>query len=411
MNAPYFRLAYASLLYPSPSKRSFCERRFGLWELNPPIGTGCPSSPGQDLLPRSGPQPCLPARPPWWRVPTCPALHAAACQTATRSVDENHTSFECQHPYACPVLTNTLLPRPAGLSNLPGPSVLWAGLVTSDTSPTSALSSPQLCGRDTGSPSMPGPLKPTSQTGPDVQPSHQLRASGALEEDSVCCVEEEEEEEEEAVVTEDRDAALGGPREHALDWDSGFSEVSGSTWREEELPVSQRPAPSAQPLRRQRLSVSGLPMPSRAPVASVPPVHRPRPKSTPDACLEHWQGLEAEDWTAALLNRGRSRQPLVLGDNCFADLVHNWMELPETGSEGGDGGGHRARARPPQFLLGLSEQLRRRLARARRTAMAGKRLSCPPRPEPELPADVSRFAALMSCRSRQPIICNDVSYL
>ncbi|NP_001353210.1 PAK4-inhibitor INKA1 isoform 2 [Homo sapiens] len=258
---------------------------------------------------------------------------------------------------------------------------------------------------------MPGPLQPTSQTGPDVQPSHQLRASGALEEDSVCCVEEEEEEEEEAVVTEDRDAALGGPREHALDWDSGFSEVSGSTWREEELPVSQRPAPSAQPLRRQCLSVSGLPMPSRAPVASVPPVHHPRPKSTPDACLEHWQGLEAEDWTAALLNRGRSRQPLVLGDNCFADLVHNWMELPETGSEGGDGGGHRARARPPQFLLGLSEQLRRRLARARRTAMAGKRLSCPPRPEPELPADVSRFAALMSCRSRQPIICNDVSYL
>uniref|UniRef100_G1R5E0 PAK4-inhibitor INKA1 n=2 Tax=Nomascus leucogenys TaxID=61853 RepID=G1R5E0_NOMLE len=268
-----------------------------------------------------------------------------------------------------------------------------------------------LCGRDTGSPPMPGPLQPTPQTGPDVQPSQQLRASGALEEDSVCCVEEEEEEEEEAVVTEDRDAALGGPREHALDWDSGFSEVSGSTWREEELPVSQRPAPSAQPLRRQRLSVSGLPMPSRAPVASVPPVHRPRPKSTPDACLEHWQGLEAEDWTAALLNRGRSRQPLVLGDNCFADLVHNWMELPETGSEGGDGGGHRARARPPQFLLGLSEQLRRRLARARRTAMAGKRLSCPPRPEPELPADVSRFAALMSCRSRQPIICNDVTYL
>nr|XP_002758273.5 PAK4-inhibitor INKA1 isoform X1 [Callithrix jacchus] len=266
-----------------------------------------------------------------------------------------------------------------------------------------------LCGRDTGSPPMPGSLQPTPQTGPDVQPSHQLRASGALEEDSVCCVEEEEEEE--AVVTEDRGAALGGPREHALDWDSGFSEVSGSTWREEELPVPQRPAPSAQPLCRQRLSVSGLPMAGRAPVASAPPSRRPRPKSTPDACLEHWQELEAEDWTAALLNRGRSRQPLVLGDNCFADLVHNWMELPETGSEVGDRGGPRARARPPQFLLGLSEQLRRRLARARRTAMAGKRLSCPPRPETELPTDVSRFAALMSCRSRQPIICNDVSYL
>uniref|UniRef100_A0A8C5XDD3 PAK4-inhibitor INKA1 n=2 Tax=Microcebus murinus TaxID=30608 RepID=A0A8C5XDD3_MICMU len=267
-----------------------------------------------------------------------------------------------------------------------------------------------LCGRDTGSPPMPSPLKPALKTGPGMQHSHQLRASDALEEDSVCCVEEEEEEEE-TVVTEDKGAALGGPREHALDWDSGFSEVSGSTWREEELPVPQSPASLGRPPHGQRLSFSGLPLPSRAPVASAPPARRPRPKSTPDACLEHWQGLEAEDWTAALLNRGRSRQPLVLGDNCFADLVHNWMELPETASEGGDGGGHRARARPPQFLLGLSEQLRRRLARARRAAMAGKRLSCPPRPEPELPGDISRFAALMSCRSRQPIICNDVSYL
>ncbi|XP_008061367.1 PAK4-inhibitor INKA1 [Carlito syrichta] len=267
-----------------------------------------------------------------------------------------------------------------------------------------------LCGRDTGSPPVPGPLQPPPQTGPSVQPSHQLRTSGALEEDSVCCVEEEKEEEE-ALTTEDRGAALGDPREHALDWDSGFSEVSGSTWREEELPVPQCPAPPARPPHSQRLSVSGLSLLRRAPVASASHAHRPRPKSTPDACLEHWQGLEAEDWTAALLNRGRSRQPLVLGDNCFADLVHNWMELPETSGEEGDGGGQRARARPPQFLLGLSEQLRRRLARARRTAMAGKRLSCPPRPEPELPADISRFAALMSCRSRQPIICNDVSYL
>ncbi|XP_030723028.1 PAK4-inhibitor INKA1 [Globicephala melas] len=266
-----------------------------------------------------------------------------------------------------------------------------------------------LCGRDTDSPPMPGPLPEPPKPGPGMRLKHRLRASDALEEDSACGVEEEEEE---AVVTEDRGAALGGPREHALDWDSGFSEVSGSTWREEELPVLQHPAPSAWPPRRQRLSASGIPLPGRAPAASVPPAHRPRPKSTPDACLEHWQGLEAEDWTAALLSRGRSRQPLVLGDNCFADLVHNWMELPEAAGEGDNGGGPRARARPPQFLLGLSEQLRRQLARARRAAVAGKRLSCPPRPEPELPADVSRFAALMSCRSRQPIICNDVvSYL
>ncbi|KAM9592478.1 PAK4-inhibitor INKA1 isoform 1-T1 [Trichechus inunguis] len=269
-----------------------------------------------------------------------------------------------------------------------------------------------LCGRDTGSPQMPGSLRPSPKPGRGVRPSHQLRASDASEEDSACCVEEEDEEE--VVMTGDRAAALRGPREHTLDWDSGFSEVSGSTWREEELPVLQRPAPPSWPPHSQRLSASGLPLPSRASLASAPPAHRPRPKSTPDACLEHWRGLDSEDWTAALLSRGRSRQPLVLGDNCFADLVHNWMELPEAASEGGGGGGSgpRARPRPPQFLLGLSEQLRRRLAGARRAAMVGKRLSCPPRPEPELPADVSRFAALMSCRSRQPIICNDViSYL
>ncbi|XP_010850259.1 PREDICTED: protein FAM212A [Bison bison bison] len=133
-----------------------------------------------------------------------------------------------------------------------------------------------LCGRDTGSPPMPGPLPPPPKHRPGVRLKHQLRASDALEEDSVCGVEEEDDE---VGVTGDRSEALGGPREHGLDWDSGFSEVSGSTWREEELPIR-------------------------------------------------------------------------------------------------------------------------------------KRLSCPPRPEPELPADVSRFAALMSCRSRQPIICNDVvSYL
>lgn len=256
---------------------------------------------------------------------------------------------------------------------------------------------------------MPGPLPPPPKPGSSVRPSHRLRASDVLDEDSVCCVEEEEEE---GVVTRDRGVGSGGPREHTLDWDSGFSEVSGSTWREEELPVLQHPAPPAWRPHRQHLSASGIPLSSGVPVASVPLAHRPRPKSTPDACLEHWQELEAEDWTAALLSRGRSRQPLVLGDNCFADLVHNWMELPEAAGEGDDGGGPRARARPPQFLLGLSEQLRRQLARARRAAMAGKRLSCPPRPEPELPADISRFAALMSCRSRQPIICNDVvSYL
>lgn len=37
------------------------------------------------------------ACPPWWRVLTCPALRAAACQTAS-SADGSHMRLECQCP-------------------------------------------------------------------------------------------------------------------------------------------------------------------------------------------------------------------------------------------------------------------------------------------------------------------------
>ncbi|XP_057700790.1 PAK4-inhibitor INKA2 [Corythoichthys intestinalis] len=48
---------------------------------------------------------------------------------------------------------------------------------------------------------------------------------------------------------------------------------------------------------------------------------------------------DAGDWTSSLMNRSRNRQPLVLGDNIFADLVGNWLDLPaiepeESGEEG-----------------------------------------------------------------------------
>lgn len=35
------------------------------------------------------------------------------------------------------------------------------------------------------------------------------------------------------------------------------------------------------------------------------------------------------DWTSSLMSCSRNRQPLVLGDNIFADLVGNWLDLPE----------------------------------------------------------------------------------
>ncbi|XP_037355779.1 PAK4-inhibitor INKA2 [Talpa occidentalis] len=49
---------------------------------------------------------------------------------------------------------------------------------------------------------------------------------------------------------------------------------------------------------------------------------------------------EPDDWTSTLMSRGRNRQPLVLGDNIFADLVGNWLDLPELekGGEKGDSG-------------------------------------------------------------------------
>ncbi|XP_074833583.1 PAK4-inhibitor INKA2 isoform X1 [Carettochelys insculpta] len=43
---------------------------------------------------------------------------------------------------------------------------------------------------------------------------------------------------------------------------------------------------------------------------------------------------ETNDWTSSLMSQSRNRQPLVLGDNIFADLVGNWLDLPELDKKG-----------------------------------------------------------------------------
>lgn len=43
---------------------------------------------------------------------------------------------------------------------------------------------------------------------------------------------------------------------------------------------------------------------------------------------------EANDWTSSLMSQSRNRQPLILGDNIFADLVGNWLDLPEMEKKG-----------------------------------------------------------------------------
>ncbi|CAM5155440.1 unnamed protein product [Natator depressus] len=254
-------------------------------------------------------------------------------------------------------------------------------------------------------PSKPAPAPPQ----PCWEQPAENRASGVSEADSACCLELMEEE------------CAPPASERSLEFDSGYSEVSGGTWREEEgLVLRRNPLPPCQ--RAQRLSTGGFlrSSPSQVPSRQV------RPKSTSDACLEQWRVLEsadAQDWTVALLSQSRNRQPLVLGDNCFADLVENWMDLPEESALP-----HRL-AKPHGFLLSLSGNVRRKLA-----SLARPKGPAAPQPGPKhlpgpgglggrvqgplfhqshgdiakLTTDCTRFAALLNSRSRQPIICNDI---
>uniref|UniRef100_A0A8D0DHY7 PAK4-inhibitor INKA2 n=1 Tax=Salvator merianae TaxID=96440 RepID=A0A8D0DHY7_SALMN len=51
-------------------------------------------------------------------------------------------------------------------------------------------------------------------------------------------------------------------------------------------------------------------------------------------CTECQFSDETNDWTSSLMSQSRNRQPLVLGDNIFADLVGNWLDLPEIDKKG-----------------------------------------------------------------------------
>uniref|UniRef100_A0A8C4WH75 Inka box actin regulator 1 n=1 Tax=Gopherus evgoodei TaxID=1825980 RepID=A0A8C4WH75_9SAUR len=229
-----------------------------------------------------------------------------------------------------------------------------------------------LGGRGMGRPCCPGGQSPP---GPCWERPAENRASAVSEADSACCLELAEEE------------CAPPASERSLEFDSGYSEVSGGTWQEEGPVLRRNPPLSCQ--RVHRLSTGGFLRSSPSQV----PGRRVRPKSTSDACLEQWRVLEpadTQDWTVALLSQSRNRQPLVLGDNCFADLVENWMDLPEESTL------PRRLAKPHSFLLNLSGNVRRKLASLARPK------------GPTLTTDCTRFAALLNSRSRQPIICNDI---
>ncbi|XP_068107655.1 PAK4-inhibitor INKA1 [Hyperolius riggenbachi] len=250
----------------------------------------------------------------------------------------------------------------------------------------------------------PPPRRPVKR---DLRASH--RTSDLSEADSACCVD----------LPNDVSPVSCGQR--GLEWDSGYSEVSGSSLRgeEEEDEVEEEDQSPAPPVLRRhnvppcsRLSSGGL-LRSRQ--------TRVRPKSTSDVCLEQWGGIglgvDSQDWTGCLLSQSRSRQPLVLGDNSFADLVKQWMDLPENGEE--EDRRTRWLNKPQGFLVSLSGNVKKRLGNISRTRRseqeAAKRLSCPQlgcRPlSPFYHQSLSDIAeastGLIHCRSRQPIICNE----
>ncbi|KAM8914208.1 PAK4-inhibitor inka2 [Spinachia spinachia] len=240
-----------------------------------------------------------------------------------------------------------------------------------------------------------------------------LRVSDTGSYDSACCLHsplEEEEEEEQQQQQQHERLAQGSPSsEKSLDFDSGYSEAS---WQDEGVVLRRT--------RNVRVSSSACLRTNRGPSGRI------RPKSTSDACLERWTSFEAgdpEDWTTSLLSRSRNRQPLVLGDNSFADLIKNWMDLPEC-PEPAQPKPNAGRRLAKDILINM----RRRLAGAsksvevrQRPAEASKRMSCPVGLQALKPffhqshtglhqpdGDFCKFTALMKTGSRQPIICNDV---
>lgn len=245
--------------------------------------------------------------------------------------------------------------------------------------------------------------------------------------DSACCLAsplEEDEEDDDSSSRLGLNLRLGlvSPSSHkSLEFDSGYSEAS---WQDEGVVLRRT--------RNVRVSSSACLRTNRAPSGRI------RPKSTSDACLETWTSFEVsdpEDWTNSLLTRGRNRQPLVLGDNSFADLIQNWMDLPEcpeptelkptSRQRLGRGFFVNMRRKLAGFSKSVEDRVRMRStdsARVNRTANATKRLSCPAvASQPKVPffhqshsgineldSDFYHFAALMKSGSRQPIICKDI---
>ncbi|XP_040087973.1 PAK4-inhibitor INKA2 isoform X2 [Oryx dammah] len=109
-------------------------------------------------------------------------------------------------------------------------------------------------------------------------------------------------------------------------------------------------------------STSSAKFPSHRSVCGRELATPPRtPLPEPQTCAQQGPEVaEPDDWTSTLMSRGRNRQPLVLGDNVFADLVGNWLDLPEL--EKGGEKGETEEAGEPKGGRGQPRELGRRFA-------------------------------------------------
>lgn len=246
-------------------------------------------------------------------------------------------------------------------------------------------------------------------------------ASSASTYDSACCLASPLEEEDEEDGTSSRLGLRSPSSQKSLECDSGYSEAS---WKDDGIVLRRT--------RNVRVSSSACARMNRGQSGRI------RPKSTSDACLETWTSFEVsdqEDWTNSLLTRGRNRQPLVLGDNSFADLIQNWMDLPdcsepaELKQSSGQRQGRGFFVNMRRKLFGFSKNVESRVrmrskdsSGVNRTANAPNRLSCPVVASQgkvpffhqshsgihQLDTDFYRFTTVMKSGCRQPIICKDI---
>nr|XP_057911569.1 PAK4-inhibitor INKA2 [Doryrhamphus excisus] len=81
-----------------------------------------------------------------------------------------------------------------------------------------------------------------------------------------------------------------------------------------------------------------LQAPQRSQVVDLPGILNSLSREGPSLDNDYSQDSmdDSGDWTSSLMSRSRNRQPLVLGDNIFADLVGNWLDLPEVETDEGE---------------------------------------------------------------------------